>query len=567
VTKTTDRFLCAAWLLLSALYLWRWDIFFNSDFSIVGLTARQTLKTGELFIFIPGTGYQGLLLCSTATALFYSILGFAPWVLNLWPTVVFLALLPAFQHAVGLWHGQAVARLAAFCLLFSPPLFHHLVLRSHPNLGEVILLGCLLFSLLHPRSRLKNARFRFLFAGLISGFGTYLAGQFLFFIAALLVWLASRRPLGRPSRKNPLASVIYLLLIVAISGSILWLFGIRMGPLRTDQLELFVQVGLLALGLQLVRVAREEGEGGAAARAIGLRSGMAFAFGCVAGYSPKLFFNWILHGASIGRTRISGSAAEVLQRLDWLLEGWRQSFWGELRWEPVALMAAGLYGCLLVLGAVSERRRRPFSPFMLLPAANAIACLFGSAFVSASCFWYFVPAFAGLAVLNGKALLLLWQRSRWTAVAAGLIYFGYFGSLIITDFTRPTLAYELTSMHTSKAQPARALIEAARSRELAYGYANYDFAYATTLLSEEKVTIAPLQAAFLPWIGDRVAASDQFFILTTPEESQDFTRSGLNPHHNHGIAARHRSAVQTHSETVDLDGQAWVLTQWKVVAP
>ncbi len=554
--KRLDRLVNVLWVGVALLYLWRWEVFFNSDFSIVGLTALETLRSGTWFIFIPGTGYQGLLLCSTATALFYKLFGPAPWVLNLWPTLVFIALLPAFRYSVTLWHGARAASLACLVLLFSPPLFHHLVLRSHPNLGEVILLGCWLFILLHRQSPLQSMRARCFCIGLITGLGVYLAGQFLFFVAAAALSIASDTPKARVSGRATKA--LYFLIAVC---AVLWLLGWELGPLRTDRLQATFTFVALAL---LLRVVQQTVLNASPPRFSG---SLTLALGALVGYSPKLLFQWF-GGTSMGRTQISGRVADVVQRMDWFSQGWAQSLFGitEPPWAIAGILAVSVL--LLALGVLIDWRKRPLSPFLLLPLANGAACLAGSAFVSPSCVWYFVPAFAGASIVISKLFTLAWGSARSLAAVIAMVYFGYGAYVIGSDLLAvgPSAAHELTYMHVSKTSAARTLVQLAEANGFSSGYADYDFAYATTLLSNERVTVAPLQSSFLPWIATRAAAAKRFFTVT-PASSQTYAAGQrlvtVSPLRDNPLLSRKRSALLTRPQKVVLDGREWDFLEWQ----
>ena len=53
---------CGSALALTGLFLKTWTFGFNSDYVVAGLLAKRTLETGQWFIFVPGIGYQGMLL-------------------------------------------------------------------------------------------------------------------------------------------------------------------------------------------------------------------------------------------------------------------------------------------------------------------------------------------------------------------------------------------------------------------------------------------------------------------------------------------------------------------------
>lgn len=561
--KRFDSIVTILWVSVSLFYLWRWEVFFNSDFAIVGLTALESLRSGAWFIFIPSTGYQGLLLCNTATALFYQLFGPAPWVLNLWPTLVFLALLPIFRYAVSLWHGARVASFSSLVLLLSPPLFHHLVLRSHPNLGEVLVLGCCLFVLLHRQSPVKLAWARCFCIGLTTGFGVYLAGQFLFFAAAAVLSVVSESARKKQTGFAIVSSLLSFLIFFCV---LLWLLGWGLGPLRTDRLQATFTFVLLAL---LVRVAQQTFFQFPKHR---FQNALALGLGAAVGYSPKLVYQW-LGGTSMGRTQVGGRFADVVNRLEWFSQGWGQALFGI---QPSGWLCGAIFLVLVLaigLGIWTDRKARPLSPFLLLPVTNLAACLAGSAFVAPNCIWYFVPAFAGLAVVFTRLVAWVGQVARPLGAILAAAYLGHGAYLLSREVLSANpiadMAYELTYMHVSKASAARALAEAAEANGLVSGYADYDFAYAATLLTTERVNVAPLQSSFLPWIAEKARAEERFFTVTAAL-GQPFVEGQLlkavRPLVNPEVLSSRQTAVLEKSDRLVLDGRAWDFLVWRLTS-
>ena len=178
-------------LLLGGLYTYYSDIFYNSDYALIGLLAKRIAETGQQFIFVPKAGYQGLLLEGNAVALCFKIFGISLTTLNFAPLFFYFTFFIAFYHTTKLWHGKIIAVLSTLFMALSTPCFYSQVVRTQPNYGETYTMGMLLFYLYGKIIKNPNQshKLRMLIGGLIGGFGYYTYGQIVFFIGVIGVHL------------------------------------------------------------------------------------------------------------------------------------------------------------------------------------------------------------------------------------------------------------------------------------------------------------------------------------------------------------------------------------------
>jgi hypothetical protein len=107
---------------ISAWYLYHWQVFFNSDFAMIGLIAERILKTGETYLYVPTVGYQGLLIEAYLSALLFKYFGMTPRVLHFTAVLNFLVFVFWFYQAARVWFGKKEAQLSVLFLCVSSPL-------------------------------------------------------------------------------------------------------------------------------------------------------------------------------------------------------------------------------------------------------------------------------------------------------------------------------------------------------------------------------------------------------------------------------------------------------------
>lgn len=174
-------------LLITILYVYNWKLHFHSDYALIGLIAKRILDTGEQFLFVPSVGYQGLIIEGNLIAFLFKLFGVSPYALHLAPAIIALLLYFVFYKCIQIWHDTNTARIALLLCLISAPIWYDKVHRTQPNYGEIFTLGFLLFIIY---KKIIDAPFNFFYwaiTGFIIGFGLYIYGQINYFIISILL--------------------------------------------------------------------------------------------------------------------------------------------------------------------------------------------------------------------------------------------------------------------------------------------------------------------------------------------------------------------------------------------
>ena len=224
----------------------------DADQANEGIAAYHIAQGIEFPLFAYGVVYQGTIE-EYVSAAFVRVLGMAPWVIRLSPTVFSLAALAALWtlfQAAGL--GRQTLWMP-WLVLVGPPFFIRWSTLAEASYPETLFLGTCLFLLYFTaRKHSRSSPGVWLLGGLIVGLGLWTWYEFILFPAALGLAGLPFFLRNRPASVNPLASRLLVGLAgVLIGGLPLWF---RMAGLIEVPVENWsFQAGVTTLGRAAVQ--------------------------------------------------------------------------------------------------------------------------------------------------------------------------------------------------------------------------------------------------------------------------------------------------------------------------
>lgn len=486
-------------------YLYHWDLFFNSDFAMIGLIGKRILETGEQFIFVPKVGYQGLLIEGNLSALLFKLFGISPVVLHLTAALAFCVFLFVFYQGVKVWFSKHIALIASVVLCFSSPLFFGNVLRTQPNYPETYALGCSLFWLYKKYLDTRNQKY-FYWACFIAGFGFYLYGQIIYFVASIVLsifWSLIEKREGNLHRalRRPAPLVLIGLALALLPtlkpagfkiggptfGIVLFLFWFfKVLKRNSDSLKFFwanhKTMFLKGLGIFLL------------------------------GYSPTLYYRFVLGKGVFPGFKIIKYSEEFWQNLKMLILYFDDFMMGGI---PSVLSTGLSFAFLLIFLRLFWRslaqKERVLNPFWIL--GGVVLALFLSSRSSGDYFtvryvlcWQLI-----LALIAASLVMGLFERRKILAsvlLALFLSYKVWVQYRIQATFENNQLVGQLTTW-----REAQEIVPFLRENQLSWGYSDYWAAYLTNFVSQGEFTLEPLYSNYLPFYEEAIKAQDRIALV------------------------------------------------------
>ena len=521
---------------------------------MIALIAKSILTRGEHPIFVWQVGYNGILVLSHAMALVFKLFGSNAYTANIAPALFFILFLIAFFKVNRLYFGPTLALLIILLIALSSPSFYNRVLRAEPNYNNTFIFGMILIWCqyqLIERLYLRRASPKkkdFIYAaifGFVSGFGIYSNGQIFYFLSALL--LHSLLLLMRSGPDTSLSHFFRNTLnpasrlkkggIRKLFSSLAWInwfhfsfaaitfifdfktvqyarFSVRWDSIAMLQASVEALI-VLNLGFYLVIYFDK-------IKFYLPLLGTAVTAGLL-GYSPTLYYRYVIKGVVAAHTGVGGTAQELLNRMGWMLYG-QAKFLNLTEMSLLSLLAGA--GAVFFVAVFLKNAFKQINQFVLRKSSKS-SILYISPVI------FLLPVATGIFVASHAALH--WTTFRYLAVVtlfyAVAISSGAAQSWLVskTRKSRVMIAFALSCILINNAW---AFIQAGRSVHRPYhelvimdwmndygirhGYADYYYGYSITFLSDEKIIMEPLYSNYSPTYGPIVAQADHIAYIDYP---------------------------------------------------
>lgn len=479
-------------------YLFHWEVFFNSDFAMIGLIGERILKTGEIYLYVPQAGYQGLLIEGYLSAILFKLLGATPRTLHLTATLMFFLFVYAFYFAVKAWSDSQRAKLATLFLCCASPLFFANCLRTQPNYSETFAIGCFLFWCFKKWLDLRKDRFFFL-ACFSAGFGFYLYGQIIYFFLAILIsflWMKTKLP--------KINWLVFFAVIVSVIPTVN-LFGVPIpGP----------SIGVLCVCIWILKeVENQKRQISAFLKEERKRLAMGFILFLI-GYSPNLYHRFVLRRFAKSGIKLIKFSEEFWSNARILVENAKDFLVGsEFSFLSVSLSIFGIMiaWALLLREARAREKNAPLNPFLVLGPLIFLAFLSSRSVNEPFSLRYILAFHLVLAFSLSEVLIRLFHTQRKVAVFLGLLWIcvgAYSNGRAPTLWKRIDRYPQLTRW-----EDVRELVEFAKERNIKLGYSDYWPAYLINFVTEGNLILEPTYTDYLPFYEDLVKEEEKIVLI------------------------------------------------------
>ena len=462
-------------------YLWCWDLSYNSDVAMIGLMARRIAAGLEQPIFVWTVGYQGMFLEGYLAAALFKLFGVSPLVLSLAPTIYALLFLAALFVAVRKYFDAVTAWLTLLLLVVSCPMFLGQFLRTLPNYPEMHLggvIGILIFTKLAVRIANDHSpvNLRTLFLTLTLGL---VHGFFYYTFSLSALFLAA----------------------IAAQAVLLALFK-RPSPKATV---------LLLSPLYLV--------------------------GFALGYSPALYYSYILIGPGSRPPQLGGDLAAVRYRWDLLMQV-HHRFLNLTDSPAVNILLVSLFGVAVVWFSIQVtkavwqglRSRRSLQErtvgqgvLFFLPLAAVGAFLSSAQVGDLEHARWVISLVVIYALMTANLLITLWRQ--WPRGFGRLVPLVLLGLLLANNARSITGSLETSG---DERRFLENLIATLDSHKLNRGYGTYWSTYVVNLMTDERIILQPVDTPYSPHYSVEVRGSDRLGYVNKPDPRLELPGGSIN---------------------------------------
>lgn len=508
---------------VSAWYLYHWEVFFNSDFAMVGLIGSRMLETGEVYLYVPKVGYQGLLVEGYLSALFFHLFGMTPRVLHSVSLLMWLVFCGVFYLSVKEWFNKRVAAFSVFLLSCASPLFFANVLRTQPNYPETYALGCFLFWAFKKFIDTGNKKY-FLLGSFAGGFGWYLYGQIIYFLISIfVVWVICKL------KRFSLVSIwrsrkLNLLLIVGIVVSLLP--SLKFSQIKLPGPSLGVLCVLIWTGTLLITVSKPLLSWFSRNKKALVQASVVF----VLGYSPNLYHRFIQGRFAKSGIKLVKFSEEIWLNLKIILFHLDDFIVGsEFKFVSVSLtlFALGTY-FVVVFSDVKKNNPKWINPFWVLGAVVFLGFISSRSVNEPFSLRYVLCFHLALAISlscliespwvlpNKKVSLAL--LSLWVAIGA----FSNFRAPQV--FKRTPLYPQLTQWGDIKP-----VVEYLRQQNLPHGYGDYWISYLAQFVTKGEIFLEPIYSGYLSFYEGMFKETSRIVLVTKKDPDFELTKVRVHP--------------------------------------
>ena len=547
-------------------YLASWAYGYSSDNALIGLMAKAIAEHGERPIFVWSVGYQGIFLEGYLSALVFHFWGANPLTLSIAPAFYFCLSLPLFYLLVSRMWDRDTAALAVLFTVCSSPMTYVLCMRALPNFSTVCCLGMLmilLHALLVDHVTLAGALdvkalILALLLGITVGFALYtyvlsayflltiMLCSFVIYLYQLSLWrpdggwrlviVPALTPTNRWTRTvlwllHGLCLTLVLLGVLAPATGFAPQLVLMRGKRPVEPLHLWMGGILLHLIVGFI-VNNLHFQDNLKKRTLGA---LALVAGMLIGFSPSLYYWYVLGGRSIKGAAISGSFAKVLERLNIGVRGISDMLnlsdgsWTSWMTGAIFLASFVLFCSLLARSLTTilsgPRRLGEINrgmAFFFLPWVISISFLLSGATVDLGSVRYLIPAVFVLALMPAVLIGWLWRRRHAAARLAAVAL-----AACILWCNVPALMQPWAT-HEGEKKKLDRLVAALDEREIAFAYGDYWAAYLVSFYTGERIVIEPTYSNHSPHYAGRVKAAQRIGYITRLPERLDHLRAVVN---------------------------------------
>lgn len=529
-------------ILVRGLFLTRWCSNFESDEAIVGLMAKH-IQEGHFPVFFYGQFYMGSLESIVAAAIFSTAGDMNGWLLRLSPIVFYLA----FMLVSYLWLKLSFSRTAAFwgvlLLAIPPAALTKWTYVARGGFTEVLFLGMLLLYL-HQQGLNSGWNAGRLFGlGLVAGLALwtnplavlYLATSFIIWTLSSTWWFRWRNYLFK-------ARTLWLVTgLMVVMATILVQFGFK-AAMDVIYIQRLLVGGMLVIWVAAITFLRWSQR----LRNIPHYSTASHTFwlglGGILGISPMIYFFFNPTNFTGGRDDFNIITWQRLPELGKLylfeifpaLIGLR-TYTDETNSVIIWLLKIG--AALIVAGMVIVVYRRyraslhellflrPLTPQPIHYVWVMGALTLGFGLINGNSYdfehlRYFTPILFVLAAVVGIALAEIQKSQQTLALFLALALWGYYG---LSNFHY----YQVLGTEC----PEQQVVNYLQRQDIKGGWANFQYAYKFTFMSQEKVIITAYRSreryeAYTQYV---TKLSQQTYILKDGPETQQFLAQQSQP--------------------------------------
>ena len=548
----------------ACLYFWRHG--FHTDAALIGLMAKSILERADRPIFVWKAGYQGVLLEGYATAWIFRIFGINHITLNLFNTFCLWALYGCFYRYLRKFYDHWIAILAVLLLCISTPEFYLRAMRTQPNYTETYLFGFILFIFsykllsyfllkeasteklqlwkwnLLPQTRISLI---FFIAGLIAGFAFYTYGQIAYFFVAILlqliflylreivqtrksfwlIWPKAYRVEGDPGLQAGgyhwptvfnlffLTCFIIGLICFLINKNSISIFGNQFNFYNFNIIAISAMYFVLALIIEVGLFLKHRWPQS-------LRRGTCFGFlGFIIGYSPELYFKYVLKEHVTVRLGVGGHLSDVIRKLSY-------AWLGIIEYLNIHLDTTfGFCLFLFILIALAcftyewAAKIVKFFQFNLsldeflqiptlayLPFVGLLAFCVSSSVLSQYDIRYLLILVFYFVMALSWFIVCLIRKGRFHRIAGIL----FLSCLLFNNLSSLWGAIQQAQKNGFQGEAALAVLE---RKGIHYGYADYWLAYGINFHTLEKIILEPLALNYCPFYAELVKNQDHIAYL------------------------------------------------------
>ncbi len=534
-------FLLSLAMVIRGLLLTRWCSDFESDEAIVGLMAKH-IQEGHFPIFFYGQFYMGTLE-SLVAAVIFSIAGdMNGWLLRLSPIAFYLA----FMIVSYLWlktsFNQTTAFWGTLFLAVPPAALTKWTYVARGGFTEILFLGTLLLYLHQQGLNLGWSGGRVFRLGLVAGLALWTNPLAVLYLATIsIIWILSSTWWPHWRAYLLQARTIWLIAgLILVTVVILVQFGFKVA-VDVIYIQRLLVGGMLVVWVATITLLRW----GQRLRNMSYRSTEKLTFwlglGSILGISPMIYFFFNPTNFTGGRDDFNVVTWQRLPQLGklYLFEIFPAIIGLRTYTDETNLVMLVLkIGLVFIFGGIIlfvYRRYqaslsdllflRPVAPQPMHYVWSMGALTIGFGLINGNSYdfehlRYFIPTLFALTAAVGIALTEVQKSHRPLAFLLALLLWGYYGASYLQYYQSLT-----------RQCPEQQVVNYLQSQHIKGGWANFQYSYKFTFMSQESVIITPYRSRerYEAYTHFVTKLPQQTYILQNGPETQQFLAEQSQP--------------------------------------